>query len=91
MYERVIHQHSKGKEKGPGKSKKGKWGPPIRQPYWEKPSGKGKSKDKGKGKGTPLLGLLIGLSRIRKECLSVVTTISRTNARASVAGPTIAQ
>ena len=52
VYEMVIHQHSKGKEKGPGKSKKGKWGPPIRQPYWEKPSGKGKTKDKGKGKGT---------------------------------------
>ena len=51
VYERVIHQHSKGKEKGPGKPKKGKWGPPIRQLYWEKPSGKGKSKDKGKGKG----------------------------------------
>ena len=51
VYERVIHQHSKGKEKGPGKSKKGKWGPPIRQLYWEKPSGEGKSKDKGKGKG----------------------------------------
>ena len=51
VYERVIQQHAKGKEKGPGKSKKGKWGPPIRQPYWEKPSGKGKSKDKGKGKG----------------------------------------
>ncbi len=51
VYERVIHQHSKGKEKGPGKTKKGKWGPSICQPYWEKPSGKGKTKDKGKGKG----------------------------------------
>ena len=52
VYERVIQQNSKGRDKGSGKTKKGKWGPPIRQPHWEKPSGKGKSKDKGKGKGT---------------------------------------
>ena len=51
VYERVIQQNSKGRDKGSGKTKKGKWGPPIRQPQWEKPSGKGKSKDKGKGKG----------------------------------------
>ena len=77
VYERVIHQRSKGKEKGPGKTKKGKWGPPIRQPYWEKPSGKGKSKDKGKGKGAKSkhrIGLLTGHSRIQRVCLSAGTT-----------------
>ena len=48
VYERVISQQGKGKSKK-GKDKKG-WGPPIRQPHWEK-KGKGHGDKGGKGKG----------------------------------------
>ena len=90
VYERVIHQHAKGKEKGPGKSKKGKFAKLTGRNPVERASPK--TKERGREPSpNPLIGLLIGLSRIRKGCPSVVTTISRTNAKASVAGPTIAQ
>ena len=94
VYERVIHQHSKGKEKGPGKSKKGKWAPPSANPTGRNPVARARPKTKEKGREpspNPRIGLLIGRSKIRKGCLSVETIISRTNARASVAALTIAQ